>query len=213
MKISWILFTALLIGAAVFLGQQPTSPPPSMSPRSPSGAATPRPSGSHQLAESMQRKLDHLRENAASAHPDQTPTVLTEEEINDYFASGKAQLPQGVKKVVLQGTPGMITGLVTVDFDEIRAGQKSSNPLMAIFSGTHNVRVETDASGSGGEGKVHARSVSIDGIEVPTIALQFFLEKYVTPKYPNVGIDSHFPLPERIDTATVGQHKLTLTQK
>ncbi|HLW51674.1 MAG TPA: hypothetical protein VKW06_02430 [Candidatus Angelobacter sp.] len=210
MRLSWIILTALFLGAAFYLGRESatTARPSAAQDQSPDEKP-----GSHRLAESMQRKLDHLRANAALAQPDQTPTILTEEEVNAYFASGMVELPQGVKKVSLQGKDGVVTGLITVNFDEIRAGQKSSNPLLALFSGTHNVRVDADASGSGGQGKVHARNVNIDGIDVPAIALQFFLEKYVTPKYPGVGIDSHFALPEKIDTATVGYHKLILTQK
>ena len=207
MRLVWIILTALFLLSVFYLGRQPVSQA-AASGQSP-GAAP----GSHRLAESMQRKLDHLKENGARSQPDQTPTVITEEEVNDYFAAGMVQLPEGVKKNSLQGKDGVITGLVTVDFDAIRGGQRSSNPLLALFSGTHNVRVEADAAGAGGQGKVHVRTVNIDGIDVPPIALEYFLEKYVTPKYPNVGIDSHFPLPEKIDTATVGYHKITLTQK
>jgi len=43
--------------------------------------------------------------------------------------------------------------------------------------------------------------------------LELFVEKYLQPKFPQIGIDSRFPLPDRIDTATVGQHQITLTQK
>lgn len=168
---------------------------------------------SHRLAQSMERKLQHIRENAEQSQPDQTPTIITEEEVNDYFAAGMVQLPQGVKKVTLEGQSGVVTGLVTVDFDEIRAGQKSSNPLMGIFSGVHNVRVDADVVGRGGQGHVHVRNVSIDGVDVPRVALEFFVEKYLKPKYPNIGLDSEFALPDRIDTATVGYHKLTITQK
>jgi hypothetical protein len=45
------------------------------------------------------------------------------------------------------------------------------------------------------------------------MALEYFVSKYITPKYPNIGLDSQFRLPNRIDTATVGYHKLTVTQK
>jgi hypothetical protein len=75
------------------------------------------------------------------------------------------------------------------------------------------VRAESTAAGSGGQGKVHVRAVSIDGIDIPQIALEFFLNKYITPKYPNVGMDSVFRLPCKIDLAIVGYHKLTITQK
>jgi hypothetical protein len=168
---------------------------------------------SHRLALSMERKLEHIRENAERPRPDPAPTIITEEEVNDYFAAGMVQLPQGVKKVTLEGSSGLVTGLVTVDFDELRSGQKSSNPLLAIFSGVHNVRVDADAVGRDGQGQVHVRNMSLDGVDVPRIALEFFVAKYIKPKYPNVGLDSQFVLPNRIDAATVGYHKLTVTQK
>jgi hypothetical protein len=100
-----------------------------------------------------------------------------------------------------------------VNFDELKAGQKSSNPLLGMFSGTHDVTVESDAKGVSREGTVNVKSVYLDGTEIPRMALEFFVEHYITPKYPNVGLDSQFQLPNRIDTATVGYHKLTVTQK
>ena len=138
---------------------------------------------------------------------------MTEEEINDYIASGGIVLPQGVKKLRLEGRTGVVTAFLHVDFDEIRGGQKSSNPLLSLFNGQHDVRVEADAAGSGHEGRVHVREVTIDGYTVPRMALEYFVSKYITPKYPNIGLDSTFQLPDKIDTATVGYHKLTVTQK
>lgn len=138
---------------------------------------------------------------------------MTEDEINDYLASGRVQLPKGVNKVRLEGRSGEVTAFLTVDFDKIREGQESSNPLMGLFSGVHDVTVETNAAGSGGQGSVHVNTVSLDGTEIPHMALQFFVDKYVSSKYPNIGMDSKFQLPDKVDTATVGYHKLTVTQK
>jgi hypothetical protein len=176
-------------------------------------AQQPRPGPEHRVASSMQRKLDHIKQNGEQRNPDQAPTVMTEEEINDYIVSGGVKLPVGVKRVRLEGQSGLVTGQLTVDFDEIRAGIRSSNPLLSIFSGVHSVRVEVDASGSGGTGRVHVRSVSIDGTEVPRFLLELFVAKFLTPKYPTIGLDSAFKLPNRIDAATVGYHKLTVTQR
>jgi hypothetical protein len=161
----------------------------------------------------MQTKLDYIQQNGQKAQPDQTPTVMTEEEVNDYIAAGRIVLPQGVKKLRMEGRTGVVTAFLNVDFDEIRAGQRSSNPMLSVFSGRHDVRVEGDATGSGGQGRIHVREVSIDGFNVPNVALEYFVSKYITPKYPNVGIDSQFHLSNRIDLATVGYHKLTVTQK
>lgn len=138
---------------------------------------------------------------------------MTEEEVNDYVASGRVKMPQGVKKVTFQGQSGVLTSVATVDFDEINGGQRSSSPLLSLFNGTHNVLVESDAVGNGGEARVHIRNVTIDGITVPRMALEYFVAKYVTPKYPNVGMDSAFKLPDRIDTAIIGYHKLTVAQR
>ena len=204
MKSISFLLTLFLVASIAFIAQQ--------QPAAPKNAALASASG-HRLAQSMQVKLDHIRQNGERANPDQTPTVMTEEEVNDYVAAGGIKLPQGVKKLSFQGKTGVVTTFLLVDFDEIKQGQHTSNPLLSMFNGTHNVAVEGDAAGSGGKGKVHVRMVTIDGIEVPRIALEYFVSKYITPKYPNTGLDSTFDLPNKIDTATVGYHKLTVTQK
>lgn len=162
---------------------------------------------------SAQKKLAHIEANGRQAHPDQTPTVLTEEEVNAYLASGSISMPAGVESVRLQGQPGVINGAARVDFDKVRAGVHSSNPLLSLFSGVHNVEVATHAYGKDGEGYVHVDSVSLDGVEVPRFVLQLFVEKYLQPRYPEIGLNSRFKLPDRIDTATVGEHTVTVVQK
>ena len=213
MKTAWLILTVLLLCAMVALGHQHTSSALAFLPAAANQNAGSNPGSSHRLAASLQVKLDHIRQNGEQARPDQQPTVMTEDEINDYFASGRVKLPQGVKKVALQGHSGIVDAMLNVDFDEIRGGQSSYNPLLSLFSGTHNVALEADAAGTGGQGRVHVRTVTIDGIEVPRMALEYFVEKYIKPKYPNVGIDSQFQMPDRIDLANVGYHKLTVTQK
>ncbi|HET9320067.1 MAG TPA: hypothetical protein VFO27_09830, partial [Bryobacteraceae bacterium] len=68
---------------------------------------------------SMDRKLQRVGANGVAAHPDQTPTEFTEEEVNSYIASGRIQLPAGVQSVKFQGEPGIITANTRVDFDQI----------------------------------------------------------------------------------------------
>lgn len=162
---------------------------------------------------SAQKKLRHIETNGAVAHPDQTPTVLTEKEVNAYIASDNVKLPEGVKSARLSGAPGGITGTAEVDFDKVREGVHSSNPLLGIFTGVHEVVVVTHAHGSARKGYVHVDSVSLDGVEVPHLILELFVEKFLTPKYPQIGIDSQFALSDRIDSAVIGEHQLTITQK
>ena len=161
----------------------------------------------------MERKLQHIQSNAKVAQPDQTPTEFTEQEINAYFASGAIKLPAGVQSVIFQGQPEVVTATARVDFDQLNAGRRSSNPLLSMFSGIHDVVVSAHVRGAGGQGYVNVDTVSLDGVEIPRFVLQMFVDKYLQPKYPGVGLESKFALPDRIDTAKVGLHKVTITQK
>lgn len=213
MKISWIAFTVLLVCAYLYLDRRHDSNV-SAAPALPQARATSTPSaGSSRLAASMQAKLNYIEQNARKSPPNPAPTAMSEDEVNAYLASGQVQLPQGVNKVRLQGQSGKVDAFLNVDFDKLREGTHSSNPLMGLFSGVHDVTVETDASGAGGQGKVHVNTVSLDGTEIPHMALEYFVDKYITAKYPNLGMDSQFKLPDRIDSATVGYHKVTVIQK
>jgi len=161
----------------------------------------------------FEQKLHRLEVNGATRAPDQTPTEFSEQEINEYVGSDQVQLPEGVQSVKFQAQPEIITANTRVDFDKLRAGKMSANPLLSMFSGVHDVVVTAHAHGVGRKGYVNVDTVTLDDVEIPRFVLEAFVEKYVQPKYPQVGIDSVFALPDRIDTAKVGLHKLTLTQK
>ncbi|MGZ4836726.1 MAG: hypothetical protein ACXVZZ_13875 [Terriglobales bacterium] len=164
-------------------------------------------------AASADAKFRHIEENARRHPPDQTPTVLSEREINAYIASGRVQLPVGVRTVAFTGQNGVLNTTARVDFDAITAQSRSSNPLLSFFSGVHEVHAVAHASGSGGQGQVHIDSIDLDGTTIPRMALEFFIDHYLRPKYPEVGLDSTFALPARIDTARIGDHQLIITQK
>jgi hypothetical protein len=163
-------------------------------------------------AVSMEQKLRHLEANGRIAHPYPAPTIFTEPEANAYLSSDNVKLPTGVQSVKLQGAPGIITGEAQVDFDRIREGTHSPNPLLSIFSGVHDVVVVAHAHGTGGTGYVQVDSVSLDGVVIPQFVLELFVEIFLRPKYPQIGLDSQFALPDRIHTAIVGLHQLTVTQ-
>lgn len=169
--------------------------------------------GSKPSTSALQQKISKIEANGNKAHPDPAPTILTEDEVNGYLASGEVKMPVGVQSVKLRGEDGRISGTARVDFDAVRAGVHSSNPLLSLFSGVHDVDVVTRAYGEAGLGYVHTDSVSLDGVEVPQFVLQLFVDKYLTSRYPDIGLDSKFNLPDRIDSARVGEHKIVIVQK
>jgi hypothetical protein len=165
------------------------------------------------LVAGVEQKLQRLEDNGAQSSPGSDPTEFMEQEINAYVASGNVKLPAGVQSVVFREQPQVVIGTARVDFDQLKAGKNSYNPLLSVFSGLHDVVATAHAHGAHGEGMVHVDSVSIDGVDVPPFVLNLFVEKYLKPKYPDIGIDSRFALPARVDTAIVGLHKVTVTQK
>ena len=170
------------------------------------------PAQSRQAAE-CERKFQFIQKNGAAQHPSTAPTLLTEDEINAYLASGKVQLPQGVKKVTFEGSPNVITAHARVDFDEITAGKRSMNPLLSLFTGVHDIDVVAEANGAGGTGVIHVQSVALDGTNIPRVALEYFVDHYIKPKHPEIGLDTRFQMPYRIDRAEVGGHSLTIRQR
>jgi hypothetical protein len=198
-----VLFPLLIaFGGFAMLAQQ-TKPP----------AASSTQAAYDAQIQSVDKKFSHIVDNGSRDTPDQTPTVIQEGELNAWLQSGEAELPNGVEKLVLNADPGIINATATVDFDKVTEGARSSNPLLSLFRGTHEVKARAHARGAGGVGLVQIESVSIDGVGVPKMALEYFAEKYIKPKHPELGLDSRFQLPYKIDVAEVGSRQVTLTQK
>ena len=161
----------------------------------------------------IQQKLAWLKANAARPHPDPKPTELTEPEVNAYFSEGGVNLPKGVSHLRLSSHAAVIDGHADVDFEQIMQGRGSTNPLYSLFNGTHDVHAKAEGSGANGIGTIKVQSVDFDGIQIPQFALEWFVQHYLTPKYPNVGLTSTFKLPLRIESAGVETGKVRLIQK
>ena len=162
---------------------------------------------------SMEQKIAYLKQNASRDNPDPKPTDITQDEANAYFNEGGVKMPKGVTGLKLAATPGTLDGHAKVDFDVITEKARSKNPLLGVFTGVHDVHVIAQASGSNGTGTITAQHVYLDDIEIPQMMLQFFVDRYLKSKYPNVGLTSEFKLPLRIDSANLGPGKVALVQK
>ena len=165
------------------------------------------------LADQFAARLHHIQQNGMSATPDTAPTVLPDDEGNAYFAAGRVKLPASVQQLRYSTTPGTVNAIARIDFDVLTQNSTSNNPLLSFFSGVHDVRVVADASAQNGTATVTAQSVEIDGIQVPRMALEYFVKKYLTSKFPNVGMTSHFKLPSRVDSAKVESAKVIVYQR
>ncbi|MBI2679359.1 MAG: hypothetical protein HYX28_11310 [Candidatus Koribacter versatilis] len=171
------------------------------------------PSDQRSLADSLERKVEYLRTNAAKTKPDPRPTVLTNEEVDAYMNSGRLKVPNGVSDIHLTTTAGEATASAKVDFDRLLRDVRKSSLLWQLFTGVHEVKARCGVWGKDGLGNVHVQNVWLDGHEVPRVALEFFLERYLKPKVPQAALDSRFRMPVRIWSATVTSGKTTLVQR
>ena len=161
---------------------------------------------------SMEKKIAILEAGPNGAS--QTVT-LRQDELNAFLNEGGVQLPKGLSNPKFDLRPGTVHATSEVDFDQLAEGHGGGgNPIFsALFSGTHDVEAEAQASGANGEGTVTIQSVKLDGVQVPKSALEYLIQHYVKPKYPQAGMTSTFELPAKIDTATVQQGQVELVQK
>ena len=170
-------------------------------------------STNEKLADQFAVRLRHIQQNGMSATPDPKPTELPDNEGNAYFAAGRVKLPTSVQQLRYSTSPGTVNAVARIDFDVLTQNSTSNNPLLLLFSGVHDVRVIADASAQNGTATVIAQSVEIDGIAVPRMALEYFVNKYLTSRFPNVGMTSHFKLPSRVDSAKVDTGKVVVYQR
>jgi hypothetical protein len=161
-----------------------------------------------------ERKIQWISENGRSEHPSNRPTVLTAAEWNAYLNEGGVKLPEGVTRVNLTSDPAVVHGDAEVDFDRLTSNRTRNNPFLQLFTGKHHVTATAQAAAVNGVGTVRVQSVEFDGVKIPEIALEYFCNRYLRPKYGNaVGMDSRFPLHSRIDTAILGKDQVTITQR
>jgi hypothetical protein len=170
---------------------------------------------SHSSAyEGASSKIAWLIENAHGSNPSTRPTVLTAEEWNAYLNEGGVRLPAGLSNIRISSQSDVVHGDADVDFDRLTANRTRGNPLLILFTGKHHVTVTARVAAVSPVGTVHVDSVQFDGVEVPRIALEYFANRYLQPKFGNAaGLDSTFPLRAHIATVIVGADKVTITQR
>jgi hypothetical protein len=163
---------------------------------------------------SMDKKIAVIESNASNPPARPQTTTITQDELNAYLNEGGVNIPKGLSNVKIEFSPGAIHALSQVNFDQLAEGRGGGNPIFsALFSGTHDVEADAQASGSNGQGTVTLESVKLDGVTIPKSALEYLIQHYVKPKYPQAGMTSTFALPDNIQSAAVQQAQVALAQK
>ncbi|MBI4443341.1 MAG: hypothetical protein HY649_08205 [Acidobacteria bacterium] len=164
------------------------------------------PSGlSREASEAAAEKLHRVREGSLSGTTSRQVRI-TEAEANSYLHYQIApQFPAGLSNVRLKFQPDRLQGSAEVDFDQLgKSLRRPPNPFLDfLFQGVRMLEVAGDFYSSEGMGQFHLETVSLDGVILPPVVVDFLIESYLKARFPNVAIDQPFPLPYSLEKVTV----------
>jgi hypothetical protein len=166
--------------------------------------------------ESVQKKVqaiehDHWPPSEAISFSSQELVALGMDGVNT-SAPGTVTQP----RLTLERDAATATAII--DFDRLRqeshADESSGAWLYSRFiTGKHPVSVSVQVQSAAGEMTVHPVSVSISGITISGSGLEFLLNTFVLPRYPDAVIDRPFPLRYNIDRIQVNPGNALVIRK
>jgi hypothetical protein len=140
-------------------------------------------------AVSMRRKLDSLR----SGHLRMGSVVtFTSAEINAWARHElPATIPEGVRQARVELASGAATGYALVDFVKLRhaQGQESNWLVRKLIEGEKPVKVNARIRSANGKATVYLQRVEIGGLAVTGYTLDFMIQTFFLPLYPNAKIN------------------------
>lgn len=152
---------------------------------------------------SAKRKLDSIESGRLPAG---TRVTLTPAELAAYARHEvEAAAPGAVRETRLTLGSNAATGQALVDFLKLRRSQGPAPGwlLSKLLEGEREVEVSARFQSSNGTARVSIERVTISGMTIEGNVLQFLIERYVRPLYPEARIDEPFELGNRVERFVV----------
>jgi len=113
--------------------------------------------------------------------------------------------PRGVRDPRLELAPGRATATAHIDFPKLRqsTGQPLGWSMSRLLAGERPVRATVRIRSSGGQATVDLERVEVSGLAIGGAALDFLIQNFVLPYYPDAKIGQPFELAHRIDRLEV----------
>ena len=115
-------------------------------------------------------------------------------------------VPQGIRdpRVDLQGD-NVATGRAMINFLKVQKARNAAPGwlMKKLLDGEHEVVVTAKISSGAGKATVSLQRVEVDGIPIEGGTLDFLIQNYLLPNYPNAQINRPFDLKYRMDRLEV----------
>jgi hypothetical protein len=132
-----------------------------------------------------------------------TRVVLTIPELNAWVAR---EAPAGVRNTQLRvAERDLATGAALIDFGKLErsTGRQPGWLMSKLLDGERPVTVTARVRSSAGRATVDIQRVEISGITIDGRTLDFLIQNFLTPMYPDAVIGRPFELGHRIDRLDV----------
>ena len=134
---------------------------------------------------------------------------FTRREIDAWIVDeAHSHVPQGLTGVRMDLSDGRVVGYANIDFLKVRQATGAADPgwlIRSIFAGERPVVVTARFQSANGKARADVERVEISGVAIEGRALDFVIENYVRPTFPDVKVNEWFPLHYGVDHFTVGQ--------
>jgi hypothetical protein len=148
---------------------------------------------------SVQRKIDVIQSGKAKPG---AVFVFTVAELNAWArAKLPTIVPEGVRNIRLELGNGTATGYAVVNFLKVRHGQGIETGwfMSKLIDGEKPVKVSVRIESAHGRAAVYLQSVEISGLAVSGSTLDFLIDNFFKPLYPDAKINQQFELDDNVD--------------
>jgi hypothetical protein len=152
---------------------------------------------------SVKRKLELIE--SEKLRPG-TRIDLTSDELNAYVAREVVEFSaQGVRNPKLELGNGSASGSALIDFLKLRQakGQPSGWVMQKLLAGERPVRVTARIRSGDGRAVVDVEKVEISGVTIDGKMLDFLIQNYLIPYFPEAKVGTPFELAHRVDRLEV----------
>jgi hypothetical protein len=117
----------------------------------------------------------------------------------------KRLVPEGVRNTRLELGAGTASVFMYIDFLKVRRRKKLETGwlLSKLLDGERPLRVSARIQSARGRATVHLTVVTISGIPVSGAALDFLVDTFLKPLFPDVKINEPFDLHDNVDRIEV----------
>jgi hypothetical protein len=139
--------------------------------------------------------------------PAGTRVDLSATELNAWAADeARLYAPGAARNIRLQLNNGAATGSMLVDFLKLRRAATGEEPgwlMKNLFAGERQVTVIGRFESRNRRARVDVDRVEISGVQIEGATLDFLIQNFLRPTFPDVKVDQWFTLGFRIDRFTV----------